>query len=140
MSSLGFLVLLLMISAERPQAIRLLSKTWTILPSLHYQVNQKRYSLFKEESGTQGVIRYGFPCGHCSGRKNRQLMATLDKGTSKNSVEKREQNPDEEKKSDFARNQKEIHPVPERHTYLDDNQQTVGMDYSPAQKKPPIHN
>ncbi|XP_074560931.1 uncharacterized protein LOC141817159 [Curcuma longa] len=126
MSSLGFLVLLLMLSAERSQAIRLLSKTGPISPSLHYQVDQKRYSLFKEESGTQGVIRYGLPCGHCSGRKGRQLMTTLDKETNKNSVDKREQNPNEEKKSD--------------HTYLDDNQETVGMDYSPAQKKPPIHN
>lgn len=67
-------------------------------------------------------------------------MTTLDKETSDNSSDKKEQNPNNEKKNDLDRKQKEIHSVPESHTYLDHNQEILGMDYSPAQKKPPIHN
>ncbi|CAL9135389.1 unnamed protein product [Musa textilis] len=120
--SVMFLLFLVLLAANRTAGIRSLEEE--SVASLRNQVHEEK-SLMKEGSGVRGALLRG--CyGDCSGRKSRKLM-TDAMATSKNDIG----------------SQDDLHkapPVSRQPQTYPDVVDIAGMDYSPANRKPPIHN
>ncbi|KAJ8458289.1 hypothetical protein OPV22_031215 [Ensete ventricosum] len=119
--SVMFLLFLVLLAANRTTGIRLLEEE--SVASLRNQVHEEKISM-KEGSGVRGALLRGCH-GDCSG-KSRKLM-TDAMATSKNDIGSQ----DDLRKAPPVSRQPQTHP---------DVVDIAGMDYSPANKKPPIHN
>ncbi|CAL9166526.1 unnamed protein product [Musa hybrid cultivar] len=115
--SVMFLLFLVLLAANRTTGIRLLEEE--SVASLRNQLHEEK-SLMKEGALLRGCH------GDCSGRKTRNLM-TDAMATSKNDTG----------------SQDDLHkapPVSRQPQTYPDVVDIAGMDYSPANRKPPIHN
>ncbi|CAL9123860.1 unnamed protein product [Musa textilis] len=142
-SVMFLLFLVLLLSANRSQGARVLEEE--SLAPLHRQVHEKE-SMVKEESGVPGELLLRGSHGDLSG-KSRKLMANA-KATSKSgkrndvgadSAQKNQKHSKDEADS----SQDGIHTAPpasKRPPSYPDILDIAGMDYSPAKRKPPIHN
>ncbi|KAJ8484899.1 hypothetical protein OPV22_017384 [Ensete ventricosum] len=137
------LFLVLLLSASRSQGTRVLEEE--SLAPLHRQGHEKESSM-KEESGVPGELLPRGSHGDLSGKMRKLManaMATSESGKSNDVGADSAQNNQKHSKDEADRSQDDIHTAPpasKRPPTYPDILDIAGMDYSPAKRKPPIHN
>nr|XP_018682916.1 PREDICTED: uncharacterized protein LOC103990255 [Musa acuminata subsp. malaccensis] len=151
-SVMFLLFLVLLLSANRSQGTRVLEEE--SLAPLHRQVHvsgfSEKESLMKEaeeeESGVPGELLRRGSQGDLSGKSRKLMtnaMATSKSGKSNDVGADSAQNNQKHSKDEADRSQDDTHTAPpasKRPPTYPDILDIAGMDYSPAKRKPPIHN
>ncbi|XP_065046379.1 uncharacterized protein LOC135677895 [Musa acuminata AAA Group] len=151
-SVMFLLFLVLLLSANRPQGTRVLEEE--SLAPLHRQVHvsgfSEKESLMKEakeeENGVPGELLRRGSHGDLSGKSRKLMtnaMATSKSGKSNDVGADSAQNNQKHSKDEADRSQDDTHTAPpasKRPPTYPDILDIAGMDYSPAKRKPPIHN